>query len=74
MPPSDPLTFAAQYGLSAVTVFSCGWFITYILKQHREERKEMRDVIQSQHVEATQAINNNTIVLSELRTIISTRS
>lgn len=65
------LKFAAQYGPMGLIALAMGWFIMYMAKSHKEERKELTDSLKSQHVEATTAINNNTTVLAELRTLIS---
>jgi hypothetical protein len=44
-----------------------GWFLMFVIKMHREERKELTDALKKQHEEAMTAINNNTSVLSEFR-------
>lgn len=61
---------AEQFGALGIIAFAMGYFILYIMKQHKEERAEWRDMAADQHREATTAINNNTAVLSRLEALI----
>jgi hypothetical protein len=61
------LKIAANYGFGGIIGLAMGWFLMFVIKMHREERKELTDALKKQHEEAMTAINNNTSVLSEFR-------
>jgi len=75
------LPYLAQWGIGGLVLLGCGWFLYYRDKAHREERCEWRKTIQAQHNETLEesrlsrtALNNNTSVLTELKTIINARN
>lgn len=65
---------AANYGFGGLIALGMGWFIVYLIKMHREERKELTQSLKEQHAEAREALDNNTNVLTEIRTIIQQKS
>lgn len=53
-------------GFPIVVVGCLMWFILYLMKSHKEEVKNMQDKIDK----TTDALNANTTVIAELRTLI----
>ena len=71
------LEISQQYGAAGLIFLSLGWFILYLTRLHREERKEVTEGLKLQHdecmsarKEAVSALQNNTSILTEISTII----
>lgn len=62
---------ASQYGFPGLVILAFGWYIVHTGKIHREERKELTDVLAKQHEEALEVTKSNITVITELKTLIS---
>lgn len=86
MPPTaDIISIASQYGAVGLILVAAGWYIimrdrsalderTKMQERHTLERKEAHQEILQVARDSTSALTNNTAVLSELKTIIRSRS
>lgn len=83
MPPAVPnlLSIAAQYGLVGLVLLAAGWYVFMrdkkheetldkVREEHRAERKEWSDILAAQHREALEVTSKNTLILTEIATII----
>lgn len=61
-----------KYGFPGLAIGGLCWFIMYLMKQHKEERKEMSEMIGRQNEESNKNIKDNTNVLSGLKALIET--
>lgn len=70
-----------QYGVLGMAVVGMGWFIMYIIKDHRKERKEWRDFqekqmdrIIEQGDESNKVIRDHSNLLSGIKTLLESRN
>ncbi len=79
------ISIASQFGAVGLIMLACGWYIVtrekdakaerdQMQQRHTNERREQHEEIIAIAKEGTQALNNNTSVLSELKTIIRERN
>lgn len=59
-----------QYGLSGIVIAGLCWFVLYIMRGHKAERKEWQERTDRKDTDAQSNIKDNTKVLSELTTLI----
>lgn len=64
---------AGQYGALGLTLLASFWYINKIGEDQKTEREQITDRMVIMHADALSAINNNTSVLSEIKTIISNK-
>ena len=70
-----------NYGLAGVGLISLGWFILYLLKSHRTERKEFREMFErmsekmdNRQDDTNKAMRENTGILQGLKTLLENRN
>lgn len=63
-----------QYGLPGLVIAGLAWFVMYLMKQHREERKEWRDMAEKRDDNYKETMQNNTNALSGLKALIERMS
>jgi len=61
-----------KYGLPGIVIGGLGWFVLYLMKQHKQERKEWQDAQKQRDEKSNEAINSNTTALTILKTLIET--
>jgi len=64
---------AQEYGIIGLVLLACFYFIFQMMKNFQTQNKETFDRLESMHENALKAITNNTIVLSEIKTIIDNK-
>jgi len=57
-----------NYGVLGICVVALSGFIMFLYKQHKDERKEWRGTIEK----STDAINNNTNMVTALKVMLET--
>ncbi len=69
-----------QYGVLGIAVIGMGWFIMYLIKDHRKERKEWRefqekqtDRMIEQGDEHSKVIREHSNLLSGIKTLLENR-
>lgn len=62
-----------NYGLAGIVIAGLAWFIMYLMRQHKSERKELTDTIAKQTDESNRNIKENTSILSALKTLLESR-
>ncbi|TXH07888.1 MAG: hypothetical protein E6R04_11975 [Spirochaetes bacterium] len=67
------IEIAQNYGPLGLIILACFWYIVYKDKSHREERKELRGILEMQHKEAMEVTKSNTNVLQEISTLIKSK-
>ena len=66
----DILQIIQTVGFPAACVIGMGWYVKYITDQHREDRNAA-DIRHANEIhEVTQALQNNTIAITELTSYI----
>lgn len=64
---------AGELGGMGLTLLACFYFIFNRDKDLKAERTEVAERFEKMHADALSAINNNTLVLSEIKTIINNK-
>ena len=71
------ISIAEKFGAPGLMFLAFGWFVIYLLRAHASERKEMREIVSSQHADALEsnrqssdAIRKNSMAITELSTLI----
>ena len=69
-----------NYGVLGIVAFCLGWFVLYLMKQHRNERDEWKkDLLQvncdsaEKNEKLAEAINSHQVVLTKVITLIESR-
>lgn len=69
-----------NYGVLGVAVIALGTFISKLMKSHKEERKEWRDAMveetkgnRESQKNLSDSLNNNTIVMEKIKTLIESK-
>lgn len=65
-----------KYGLSGIALFAMGWFILYLMREHKKERAELISKIEKMFdkqddraKDTNTVIKENTNILSGLKTL-----
>lgn len=61
---------AGQYGALGLTLLASFWYINKKDGEHKEERQGVAERLEQMHKEALEVTKNNTIVLTEISTLI----
>lgn len=64
---------AVNYGVLGVVVVALGYYIVSVEKRHKEERDEWRKTIEKQNDQINKNVQDNTSVLSALKTLLENR-
>lgn len=59
-----------SYGFPILACIGMAWYVKYTTDKNREDIKEDRENHKEEMVKITEALNNNTIVIRELKTLI----
>lgn len=62
-----------KYGLAGVGLAALSWFVLFLMKSHKEERKEWKKTIEDQFKEHNQVMRDNTSILSGLKTLLENK-
>ena len=66
----DWLQLIGAYGFPIVACCFMGWYLKYITDRHREETRELNRQHAEEMEQLKDALNNNTIVLTRICTIL----
>lgn len=64
---------ASEYGAIGLVLLACFWYINKKESDQVCERKENAERLETMHSDALQAINNNTLALGEIKTILNNK-
>ena len=59
-----------SYGFPAVACIALGWYIKYMIDQYRSDARRTEENHKQEMERVTEAVNNNTLILTKLCTII----
>lgn len=68
----DIMTIIGSYGFPILACIGMAWYVKYTTDKNREDIKADRDAHKSEMAQITEALNNNTIAVRELRALIET--
>jgi len=66
-------TILEKYGLPGIIICGMGWFIMYLMKEHKTERGEWQKSQERQQDETNKNIKENNNILSGLKTLLENR-
>ena len=66
----DIMQIIGSYGFPILACIGMAWYVKYTTDKNREDIKEDRENHKEEMVKITEALNNNTIVIRELKTLI----
>jgi hypothetical protein len=62
-----------KYGFPGAAIIGLSWFIMYLMRQHKEERKEWKDSNDRITREMNDNIKDNTNILAGLKTLLENK-
>lgn len=62
-----------KFGLPGVIIFGLGWFVMYLMKEHKNERKEWQQTNERQQDETNRNMKENNTILSGLKSLLENR-
>lgn len=62
--------FMASYGFPIAACIAMAWYVKYITDKHSVELSEVNEKHKSEMSSVTEALNNNTLILRELKTLL----
>lgn len=62
-----------KYGLPGIVIAGLAWFVLYLMKEHKKERKEWRESQEMLQDDTNRNIRENTNVLAGLKTLLENR-
>lgn len=62
-----------KYGLPGIVIAGLAWFVLYLMKEHKKERKEWRESQERLQDDTNRNIRENTNVLAGLKTLLENR-
>lgn len=62
--------FMASYGFPIAACVAMAWYVKYITDKHTIELAEVHEKHKAEMTSVTDALNNNTLVLRELKTLL----
>lgn len=65
-------TILKEFGLPGVVIGGLAWFVLYLMKQHRQERKEWKGSSEKLQDDTNKNMRESINVLSGLKTLIET--
>lgn len=68
----DIMTIIGSYGFPILACIGMAWYVKYTTDKNREDIKADRDAHKIEMQQITDALNNNTIAVRELRALIET--
>jgi hypothetical protein len=62
-----------KYGLPGVVIIGMAWFVMYLMKEHKNERKEWQKTNEKLQDDTNKNIKENTNILAGLKTLLEHR-
>lgn len=62
--------FMASYGFPIAACVAMAWYVKYMSDKHSTELSEVHEKHQEEMHSVTEALNNNTMILKELKTLL----
>lgn len=66
----DIMQLIGSYGFPILACIAMAWFVKYTTDKNREDIKQSREVHKEEMTKITEALNNNTIAVHDLRVMI----
>lgn len=62
-----------KYGLPGIVIAGLAWFVMYLMKEHRKERKENMERANQQVDETNRVLRENSNILQGLKTLLENK-
>lgn len=66
----DIMQIIGSYGFPILACIGMAWYVKYTTDKNREDIKSDREAHKEEMLKITEALNNNTIAVRELKTLI----
>ena len=66
----DIMQLIGSYGFPILACIAMGWYVKYMTDKNREDIKQSREAHKEEMTKITEALNNNTTAVHDLRVMI----
>lgn len=66
----DIMQLIGSYGFPILACIAMGWYVKYMTDKNREDIKQSREAHKEEMTKITEALNNNTMAVHDLRVMI----